>query len=244
LHSGEQRLDAISDAISGATLGANSGKAEARHRAHDLLWLGGGATLMSHGPTPAWATAAWLRATPVVVRRGMPGSDNLPVGVRGATRSERWACRLASCHIVRSVTPEQIARRVTLEPGEIAGSIRCLQTLVRLAPDLNGLPLTWGVAGSVGFTLASGLNVLRPDSDLDLLVRAPDREDQHALRSLGELLGDAPHVDVQVDTAIGAFALKEWLRTGGPVLLKTDHGPMLCEDAWQATEPTATPGTS
>lgn len=55
---------------------------------------------------------------------------------------------------------------------------------------------------------------------------------------LGAMLGTSPvPLDVQIATPVGAFALREWLRTRGRVLLKTDTGPILCNDPWQATWP-------
>ena len=97
---------------------------------------------------------------------------------------------------------------------------------------MSALPLAWGVTGSVGFTLASGIDVLRDDSDLDLLVRAPSPADAAPLREIAAMLrARAARVDVQVETPAGAFALLEWSRTGGRVLLKTALGPVLSDDA-------------
>jgi phosphoribosyl-dephospho-CoA transferase len=74
---------------------------------------------------------------------------------------------------------------------------------------------------------------LRPDSDLDLLVRAPRRLADGTLAALVALQGGAGcRVDVQVDTGIGGFALLEYAR-GGKVLLKTARGPVLVEDPWR-----------
>ena len=54
-----------------------------------------------------------------------------------------------------------------------------------------------------------------------------------ALRGVAGLLDDSEaRIDMQVETPFGAFALREWLRTGGAVLLKTSHGPVLTNDAW------------
>jgi phosphoribosyl-dephospho-CoA transferase len=113
----------------------------------------------------------------------------------------------------------------------------CLQTLSALLPALNQQPLPWGVTGGVGFTLASGLDVLRTDSDLDLLLRSASPSDAAALRQVAALLQDQAvrvdvRVDVQVQTAAGAFALAEWTRTGAVVLLKTASGPVLSDDPW------------
>ena len=208
------------------------------YRPHDLLWLADAAALTIDGPRPSWATPPWLAVAPVVMRRATVADlRQLPVGLRGATRSERCAAQVAAVQVLRAQAPEDVLagwlRRTS--PGE--RRLPCLQALAALARALNALPLAWGVTGSVGFTLASGFDVLRHDSDLDLLVRAPSPVDAELLRRIAPMLGGhAARVDVQVETPGGAFALEEWLRTGGPVLLKTAFGPVLCDDAWRPPE--------
>jgi phosphoribosyl-dephospho-CoA transferase len=225
----------VSDAHDGTVCSA------AECRPHDLLWLGASAELSPVDALPAWATAAWLSVAPVVVRRAVPSGDRVPVGLRGTARHQRCAAHVAADRIARKVSPHDIAHSVSGNPLVRDARLACLRTLGRLACMLNETSLTWGVTGSVGFTLASGLDVLRDDSDLDLLVHAPDRHVAEALRALGGSTRDAEsRVDVQVETPCGAFALNEWLRTGGPVLLKTTRGPLLVDDPWNTDRPEAT----
>jgi phosphoribosyl-dephospho-CoA transferase len=211
------------------------------HRPHDLLWLADANALIVQESLPRWATSAWLAVAPVVVRRAIPAVANeVSVGLRGAMRSERCAARVSADQVIRSFTPEAIARRASTSAVVRASALPCLRTLARVVEALNALPLAWGVTGSVGFTLASGFDVLRFDSDLDLLMRAPSVGDADALRAVAALLHDldAP-VDVQVETPLGAFALQEWRRTGGRVLLKTNRGPVLVDDAWSTLDLTS-----
>lgn len=212
----------------------NTPPAAASYRPHDLLWLEDAASLIFSGAPPPWATPAWLAVAPVVVRRAtLADTGQVPVGLRGATRSERCAAQVVCAQVMRVATPEMIASRVTTGDLVRGSALPCLQTLARLAPALDALPLAWGVTGSVGFSLASGFDVLRTDSDLDLIVRAPLASDADVLRAVAGLLRDSEaRVDVQVETPFGAFALREWVRTGGAVLLKTNRGPLLTDDAW------------
>ena len=217
-------------------MGAAAVADAAGHRPHDLLWVDDASALIPVDAFPEWAMTPWLSVAPVVVRRaGVLRGDRIPVGLRGAMRSERCAAHVAANRVTRSVSPEDIARRVSNRAQVRASALPCLCALARIAPALDGMSLGWGVTGSVGFTLASGFDVLRPDSDLDLLVRAPRRGDIDALHAVAALVVDAASgIDVQVETPCGAFALKEWLRTGGPVLLKTTDGPVFCDDPWHA----------
>jgi phosphoribosyl-dephospho-CoA transferase len=206
------------------------------YRPHDLLWLADAAALVVQESLPRWVTPAWLAVSPVVVRRATPAlASDVPVGMRGALRSERCAAHVSADQVMRSLTPEAIARGASTSAAVRASTLPCLRTLARVAGALNALPLAWGVTGGVGFTLASGFDVLRFDSDLDLVVRAPSMADADGLCAIAALLPDLEaRVDVQVETPLGAFALQEWLRTGGPVLLRTNCGPMLVDDAWSA----------
>lgn len=204
------------------------------YRPHDLLWLEDASALIFSAARPPWATPAWLALAPVVVRRAtLADATQVPVGLRGTTRSERCAARVAAAQVVRVCTPEAIARRAASSAALRDSPWPCLRMLARLGPKLDALPLAWGVTGGVGFSLASGVDVQHAGSDLDLIVRAPQAADADALRAAAQLLRDLEaRVDAQVETPFGAFALQEWLRTGGPVLLKTDRGPVLTDDAW------------
>jgi phosphoribosyl-dephospho-CoA transferase len=168
----------------------------------------------------------------------MLSAHRVPVGLRGLTRSERCAAHVGADCVTHKVTPEDVARRLVIVASLRDSPPTCLRMLARLAPAFDESALCWGVTGSVGFTLASGCDVLHSESDLDLLVRAPHPGDVDGLRAVAARVRDAgPLVDVQVETPCGAFALKEWSRTGGPVMLKTALGPVLCEDPWHAEYP-------
>ncbi|MBY0240941.1 MAG: malonate decarboxylase holo-ACP synthase [Burkholderiaceae bacterium] len=199
---------------------------------HDLLWVAPGA-LQTDGVWPQWADAAWRHGAPVVVRREAVGADLVPVGLRGTARSQRARAYVAASAVTRRVTPEML--RVDAAEGDVT-SVPALAALAMLTPRLNALGLAWGPTGGAGFFLASGLPVLRPDSDLDLLVRAPRPLSADQTVALDGIQGGpdaACRIDIQVDTGHGAFALAEW-RRGGRVLLKTNTGPLLCTDPWMA----------
>lgn len=195
------------------------------YRPHDLLWLRVPDRFDAGGDWPDWLDTAWMLQAPVVVRREALNGSRLPVGVRGATRSLRCKGYVQRDMVARCVTPEMLAHLrtdCTLPP---------LQALAELAPQLDALGLEWGPAGGAGFQLASGLPVLRPDSDLDLLVRAPAPLSSPVVEQLLRLNSDC-RIDIQIDTGWGGFALNEYAR-GGRVMIKTAHGPVLVTDPWQ-----------
>ncbi|KAB8058278.1 malonate decarboxylase holo-ACP synthase, partial [Janthinobacterium sp. FT14W] len=114
-------------------------------------------------------------------------------------------------------------------------SCAALDALRQVAPLLDATGWAWGPTGGVGFALASGLPVLRADSDLDLVLRIaapPDGAQADALRAIAATV-TACRLDMQIDTGHGGFAYAEWAAGRGRVLLKTDQGPVLTATPWE-----------
>ena len=193
-------------------------------RPHDLLRVTGPTALPADAP--AWALNA-LSDTPwVVVRRDRAPDGYLPVGVRGASRSERYGTLVAAADIRETAPPETL----TDVPGR---NLPAIQALRGLRPVLDGAGLPWGPTGSVGFELATGHPAATSTSDLDLLVRISDlRCALPALVSLDHAFDSVEcRVDCQVETLCGAAALTE-LADGRPqVMVRTSEGPRLVDRA-------------
>lgn len=195
--------------------------------AHDLLW-GMSAAQLDAG-APDWAREVLAAGQPVVVRRGPAPVGQVAVGVRGRGREQRYASWMPLAAISRRLAPEQLT-------GGGAGQDAwpALRALAWLAPQLDALGLSWGVTGGAGYQLATGQTVLHGNSDLDLLLRAPQPLQRSAAAELLALLDRALcRVDLQLETPAGAIALREWAGPAPQVLLKTSIGPRLVRDPWQ-----------
>lgn len=201
-------------------------------RPHDLLWLADASALVPLSPLPYWASADWIAAAPVVVRRQkLADAALLPVGLRGRERSERLAACVPLAAVARCVSPEMLARQST----DIASNgIAALEALTMSRALLDDIGLPWGPTGGVGFMLATGLPVLHAQSDLDLVLRAPSPLDRRQTSLLSKLMRSAAcRIDLQIDTGFGGFSFTEWLAGRDRILLKTDTGPLLTRDPWQ-----------
>ncbi|POU72118.1 phosphoribosyl-dephospho-CoA transferase [Leclercia sp. LSNIH6] len=196
-------------------------------RPHDLIWLTTRDAL--EDIQEPWVDAAWHTGLPVVVRRDVEGSGRIPVGVRGLKREQRAAGWVNPHQIARVVSPEQLSAEESLLRSPFI-----TQPPVQVAVQLSRIswPWTWGITGSTGYALATGIAVIHAASDLDLLIRAPQPLSRTDLLSWqSQLEGALCRADTQVETPLGGFALNEWLRDG-KTLLKTDRGPRLTTNPW------------
>ncbi|WMY73899.1 malonate decarboxylase holo-ACP synthase [Buttiauxella selenatireducens] len=194
---------------------------------HDLLWLTESAAL--EGVSEEWVASQWRLVLPVVVRRDVNHEGRIPVGVRGMRRDQRAAGWVKAAKIKRVISPESLASRDLLINSPFV-SMPPVQGAIQLA--LREWPWIWGITGSVGYALATEVPVLHADSDLDLIIRSPERVEREALREWQQVAGQLLcRADTQIETPHGAFALNEWLRDGR-VLLKTNSGPQLVTDPW------------
>jgi phosphoribosyl-dephospho-CoA transferase len=226
------------------------------YRPHDLVWLRVVDRFEPVPGWPEWLDCAWLVHAPLVVRReAVAGSraavaryitpemlaQALPMCSDGGRRMRSRAHAAdASCHRVTVRTSASAApRHPTANPSAALAQspFAPLRALAALAPRLRSLGLAWGPTGSTGFFLASGLPVLREDSDLDLLVRSSTPLPRATVDALLAMqAGAGCRVDIQVDTGVGGFALSEYAQGRGRVLLKTGTGPVLLADPWRVAE--------
>jgi phosphoribosyl-dephospho-CoA transferase len=132
------------------------------------------------------------------------------------------------------VQPEELCR--------VQGSrdFPALRALAQLRSHLDESGWVWGVSGSAGFELASGFAALHEGSDLDLILRTPrplSRADAHALVAFLDTA--VCRVDLQLQTPLGAVALREWAGASSRVLLKNATQASLVTDPWHPQEQAA-----
>ncbi len=86
--------------------------------------------------------------------------DRIPVGVRGLRRDQRAAGWVKPERITRIVSPEQL-----VAPLALLRSPFLTQPPVQVALQLaqQAWPWTWGMTGSTGYALATGIPVIHAD---------------------------------------------------------------------------------
>lgn len=194
--------------------------------AHDLLW--GMTPEQVPAGAPAWVVESIAAGQPVVVRRSLMAPGQIAVGVRGRLREQRYATSMAVAAIARRVRPEDLCHVPSTRDLPALQALSCLRSLL----DASGW--AWGVSGSAGFELATGIEALHERSDLDLILRVPHLLDRLQARELlAQLDASVCTVDMQLQTPCGAVALREWAGSSRRVLLKDDVQARLVSDPWQ-----------
>ncbi len=204
---------------------------------HDLLLVSHLNDMVSQPQQQIWVNAALARAPYVVVRRAQAGPGMVAVGIRGQVRSQRYAAILPLWAFTKRITPEQLAQAQGWKASPRLSTSKALQALISVSDVFRELNLFWGPVGSVGFELASGVPTTTKSSDLDLIMRASERLPLATAQELHARLTAAPvHVDIQIETLYGAFALDEYVREATRIVLRTHHGPRLTYDPWESPE--------
>ncbi|NPT60391.1 malonate decarboxylase holo-ACP synthase [Paraburkholderia elongata] len=211
---------------------------DARWRPHDLLRL---SRLPLFDGEPAWVRGSFERAPYAVVRRALAADGFVAVGLRGVERSQRYGTWAHLDDIEAAVPPEALARRSPLAERNALPAFAALAALQRdaVGGDTAGAlaGFVWGPTGSTGFELATQAPTVTFSSDLDLLIRAPERLSRDtAIQLLNHLQAIAQRagirVDAQLETPAGGVALAEWAADKARVMARHARGPLLVTDPW------------
>jgi phosphoribosyl-dephospho-CoA transferase len=148
-------------------------------RPHDLVRLSNSLEIVPDN-APLWVANA-LRAAPwVVVLRAANSQGRVADGVRGTSRSHRFAMEMCETAVIEVLTPEDLAMRT----AELKRELPAIRTLRAVSALLAKAGVPWGPTGSVAFELASGVPVVTLGERLG---------SSHSTgRSAGTCLDDAP----------------------------------------------------
>lgn len=199
---------------------------------HDLLRIDRDCLTAACVAQPSWVRESLITCPWAVVRRAQAPVGRLAVGVRGATRSERWGGFCAKSLISKIVRPAELL--VLPQSSSRTPRTPALRVLQEVIEKWRDLTLPWGPTGSVGFELASGRQVTTEASDLDIAICAPHRIVVEQARSLWDRVnGLQVKVDVRVETPECGFSLQEYACTSSArILLRYPDGPKVGHDPW------------
>lgn len=206
-------------------------------KVNDLLTINSVSDLIGDFTDSPWINEAVKRAPLVVVRRAPLINDMVPIGIRGTNRSERCAAAVLCSSIVETIMPEQLVAGKLWRTNKHISETHIFKTLEAVDSILGSYDMTWGPTGSVGFELASGVETVTPNSDLDIIIRVPSILSVKTAEDITkELLTVPAKVDIQLETPKGSVALAEYARGNSPVLVRTVNGPRLVKNPWSEDE--------
>jgi phosphoribosyl-dephospho-CoA transferase len=195
---------------------------------HDLIRIAKEEDLLTDLPLPAWVSESLNLAPFVVVRRWHSPDGNIPVGVRGRERGQRFPAWLRQEKAVAVITPHSLVGSANWNRVDNPGVPAAIRSLRRVTSLLQSTGYRWGPTGSVGFELAANTTTVKEDSDLDILIDLPEFL---PILSATRLMKDLQkrtlvRVDVQLNTPQGCLALDEYINAVR-VLVKGNSGPQL-----------------
>ena len=119
-------------------------------------------------------------------------------------------------------------------PSRERMTIPAFRALNLMKERWRDLEYPWGPGGSIGFELAAGTKIAKPESDLDLVIYAAERITGEMAKALYAQTQDlTAAVDVRVEAPLCGFSLKEYAsQNPGKILLRTPDGMMLGIDPW------------
>lgn len=187
---------------------------------HDIVYLASSEAIQSTETIPSWVTTAPTAKNIAVVRRMKTLEHVVPIGFRGKDRTERFGAFALKDHITKVITPKEALHGVA--PSSHKQTIHQLRTIFKNT--------CWGIGGSIGFTMATGIQACTASSDVDVVLYAERFAALQPLQQLHEAIQTLAHrVDVQVEIpALGSCLLNE-LVTSSSVLLRTGTGVFLME---------------
>jgi phosphoribosyl-dephospho-CoA transferase len=202
---------------------------------HDLIRLREPIALAVTAPLPSWVEPVLGRTPWVVVRRGPVRDGMVPVGVRGPTRSQRFAAFVAVGEIADRLAPEDLTDSRYVIDQQRKHAIPALAALERIAPILARRGGPWGPGGSVGFEIATGATTATASSDLDLILhqdRQLERNDATDLLAALAKAAAPARIDVMLETPHGGVSLADLAALLAQVLIRTPFGPRLAVNPW------------
>ncbi len=196
---------------------------------HDLLRLRDPGDFVSRVPVPVWVKESLSWVPWVVVRRAPMEGEYVPVGVRGESRNNRFAGFIHSSSIIECVRPHQLSVSRAWERGVRRDELPAMRVLPFVHEIFRASELHWGPVGSVGFELATGVQVAHRTSDLDLIVCLRDFLVPQAIAvNLASILQRTEvRIDLLLETSEGAISFREYMSGAPNLILRRVNGPKL-----------------
>lgn len=197
---------------------------------HDFVWINDISEISSEQPLPDWVESQWNRKLPLIVRRERSSEGKIAVGIRGIKRSQRVSVWIDKSAITHMMNVESLVSNPIELQRSMFIALPPVQVLLLIAQEK--WPWRWGVTGSCAYSLATDIQSMYSDCDLDVVIRCPERQAKTDFAPFAITANTSLClIDVKVETPKGGFSLSEWFKND-KVMLNTPTGQVLTDDPW------------
>ncbi|MBH8458696.1 hypothetical protein I8R59_29970, partial [Klebsiella pneumoniae] len=119
-------------------------------------------------PLPEWVVLT-EKMFGTVRRASTDHAEILPIGLRGPARNQRWATEISKHAVKQVIHPWDIIEQESYRQEKIM-DYPVYQQFHAARNILSGCK--WGIGGSLGFELSTGIPAVKETSDFDLLLYA------------------------------------------------------------------------
>lgn len=196
---------------------------------HDFVWVGSNEDIEIES-LPEWVGVQWNSKLPLTVYRDKAEDGKVTVAIRGIKPHQRVTTQIKKSAITHIMNVESL----------VADSVELQRSMFIALPPVQVLwlisqtkwPWKWGVAGSCAYTLATDIQSMLSDCDLDVVLRCPTRHQKEDFAEFA-IKANTPYcpIDIHVETPKGGFSLAEWFKND-QVTLHTPQGDVMTADPW------------
>lgn len=187
---------------------------------HDIVFLKSNEAVEIFEHKPNWLFIDEMANRIAVVRRMKVAGEKVAIGFRGNNRSKRIAAFTSLQNIERFIRPIDVLQ--LQPPASHEKSIKLLKDILH--------HFKWGIGGSVGFSMATGIQVCHEKSDIDVIIYMDSISEVSKLESLVSKLSLCENkLDIQIEIrGLGGIVLEDFFNNE-KFIVRTPTGPILYE---------------
>lgn len=187
---------------------------------HDIVFLYSNEEVETFEQKPYWMLTDEMANRIAVVRRLKVTGKKVAIGFRGNNRSKRFAAFTSVQNIERIIKPVDVLQFVP--PASHEKSIKRLMEILQY--------FEWGIGGSIGFSMATGIQVCHEQSDIDVIIYMDSIAEISKLEALKPKLAQCENkLDIQIEIkGLGGVVLDDVLYNE-TFIVRTATGPILFE---------------
>ena len=148
---------------------------------HDFVWVGSNSDVPLD-TLPEWVQTQWNSKLPLIVHREKADENQLTVAIRGIKPHQRVTTQISKSAITHIMNVESLVSNSIELQRSMFIALPPIQVLLLISQ--HNWPWKWGVTGSCAYTLATDIQSMLTDCDLDVVIRCPTPQQKKILRSL------------------------------------------------------------